>query len=91
MYWVQGAHPKVGQFQTTLISLHNPDILATLSNFRESHILCLNFTIIIFKYLAWTGHMPTSTKSHQMNIYNWVVGFLPDKALVMVILIENSL
>ena len=30
-YWVGGIHPKAAQYKTTLISLHNPDILATLS------------------------------------------------------------
>ena len=29
-YWVIGIHPKVGQFQNTLIALHNPNIIATL-------------------------------------------------------------
>ena len=31
-YWVQGAHPKIGQYRNTLIALHSPDVLLTLGN-----------------------------------------------------------
>lgn len=45
-YWVMGIHPKAAQYKSTLISLHNPDVLATLifsldrthANFRRSEM-----------------------------------------------------
>ena len=30
-YWVIGLHPKIAQYKNTLISIHNPDIVATIS------------------------------------------------------------
>ena len=30
-YWTVGIHPKVGQFERTLISIFNPDIIPTIS------------------------------------------------------------
>ena len=77
-----GIHPKAAQYKSTLISLHNPDVLATLSKFFFYELLISNLLKLMLKYLIFAVFSLDRThanfrRSEMDELYtsgNWVIG-----------------